>query len=141
LISICSNAPCVWKFVLEVRSARSGRLRHLAAQLLESVADACVEDPVADLEDEAADDRLVDLAGQLDRLAGLALDLGADRGDDRGVELDRAWRFIGTSLLWFFFGLVGLIAGILVFPLIALLVRDNKRRQVLARKIIGHAFG
>ena len=56
-------------------------------------------------------------------------------------HLDRARRFIGTALLWFLFGLTGLFAGILVFPLLTLFVRDTKKRQFIARKIIGLFFG
>jgi 1-acyl-sn-glycerol-3-phosphate acyltransferase len=55
--------------------------------------------------------------------------------------LDIAWRFVGTSLLWFFFGLIGLIISILVFPALYLLARDIDGRQVVARNLISGAFG
>jgi len=55
--------------------------------------------------------------------------------------LDLAWRFVGTSLLWFFFGLIGLIVSVFVFPLLYLLVRDADARQITARNLIAAAFG
>ena len=60
------------------------------SKFLQAIADARVEDHVADLQDDAAEDLVVDAAGQLDRLAGLPLDLLADLLDHRRVELDRA---------------------------------------------------
>jgi 1-acyl-sn-glycerol-3-phosphate acyltransferase len=50
------------------------------------------------------------------------------------------YRFIGTSLFWFFFGVIGLIYGFLVLPLVYLLVRQDERRQVIARNMIRGAF-
>ena len=50
------------------------------------------------------------------------------------------YRFIGTSLFWFFFGVIGLIYGFLVLPLVYLLVRREERRQVIARDMIRGAF-
>lgn len=55
--------------------------------------------------------------------------------------LDIAARFVGTSLLWFFFGLIGLIFSIFVFPVLYLLVRDTVPRQIAARKLIAAFFG
>jgi 1-acyl-sn-glycerol-3-phosphate acyltransferase len=55
--------------------------------------------------------------------------------------LDLAWRFVGTSLLWFFFGLIGLIVSIFVFPVLYLIVRDTAARQTIARNLIATAFG
>lgn len=54
--------------------------------------------------------------------------------------LNLAWRFVGTSLLWFFFGLIGLILSIFVFPLLYLFVRGPARRQIAARNLIARAF-
>lgn len=54
---------------------------------------------------------------------------------------DLAWRFVGTSLLWFFFGLIGLFLSVFVFPILYLFVRDKNARQVAARKLIAAAFG
>src|SRR4029077_5488873 len=59
-------------------------------KFLQETADARVEDHVADLEDDAAEDLPVDLTGKLDLLAGLPLDLLADLLDHSAVELDRA---------------------------------------------------
>lgn len=50
------------------------------------------------------------------------------------------YRFIGTSLFWFFFGVIGLIYGFLALPLVYLLVRQDERRQVIARNMIRGAF-
>jgi len=54
--------------------------------------------------------------------------------------LSLVWRFVGSSLLWFFFGLIGLLLSVFVFPLLYLLVRAPLRRQVVARKIIAATF-
>lgn len=54
--------------------------------------------------------------------------------------LNLVWRFIGTSLLWFFFGSIGLILSIFVFPLLYLFVRDPAARQIAARNLIARAF-
>lgn len=50
------------------------------------------------------------------------------------------YRFIGTSLFWFFFGVIGLICGFLLLPLVYLFVRRPDRRQVIARDMIRGAF-
>jgi len=55
--------------------------------------------------------------------------------------MDLALRFVGTSLLWFSFGFVGLIISVLVFPLLYLFVRGPGARQIAARKIIAWGFG
>ncbi len=55
--------------------------------------------------------------------------------------LDRLWRFVGTALLWFFFGFIGLIVSVFVFPFLYLFVTDSRSRQVRARNLIARAFG
>ena len=50
------------------------------------------------------------------------------------------YRFIGTSLFWFFFGVIGLIYGFLLLPLVYLFVRRPGKRQVIARNMIRGAF-
>jgi 1-acyl-sn-glycerol-3-phosphate acyltransferase len=55
-------------------------------------------------------------------------------------SLNYAWRFVGTSLLWFFFGAIGVLLSVFVFPLLFLFVRSPDRRQVIARKIIAATF-
>ena len=55
--------------------------------------------------------------------------------------VDLALRFFGTSLLWFFFGSIGLVLSIFVFPILYLFVRQPKTRQVVARKLIAGTFG
>src|SRR4051794_35858504 len=60
------------------------------SKFLQATADARVEDHVADLQDDAAEDLAVDATGEIDLLAGLTLDLRPDLLDNRRVELDRA---------------------------------------------------
>lgn len=55
--------------------------------------------------------------------------------------IDRGWRFIGTSLLWFFFGLVGLVVSFLVLPIVCVFVKNPARHRRLTRSIIGQSFG
>src|SRR3954469_1501708 len=62
--------------------------RHLAAQLVDSVADRRVEHGVADAEHDAADDVGVDVGVELDLLARLLTDPLADPLDDVVLELD-----------------------------------------------------
>ena len=50
------------------------------------------------------------------------------------------YRFIGTSLFWFFFGVIGLIYGFLLLPLVYVFARQRDRRQVIARNMIRGAF-
>jgi 1-acyl-sn-glycerol-3-phosphate acyltransferase len=50
------------------------------------------------------------------------------------------YRFIGTTLFWIFFGLIGLVIGFVVLPLTYLFVRKPEARQAAARRIIGAAF-
>lgn len=54
--------------------------------------------------------------------------------------LNRTWRLFGTALSFTAFGIGGLVFGTLVFPLFYVFVRDKTRRQVLARKLVGHSF-
>ena len=49
-------------------------------------------------------------------------------------------RFVGTALLWFFFGLFGLILSVLVFPILYLINRTDTGRQHAARRLIARAF-
>lgn len=55
-------------------------------------------------------------------------------------ELGRIWRFFGTMLSFFLFGLGGLVMGIVVFPLIFGFVRDPDTRQRVARRLVSNAF-
>jgi 1-acyl-sn-glycerol-3-phosphate acyltransferase len=50
------------------------------------------------------------------------------------------YRFIGTTLFWIFFGLVGLVFGFVVLPLVHLFVRNPARRQRIARNLLRGAF-
>ena len=56
-------------------------------------------------------------------------------------QLNRAWRLFGTALSFSVFGLAGLIIGLLLFPIMFVVLRDTRARQVAARKLIGAAFG
>src|SRR5919204_6621759 len=60
------------------------------SQFLEPVTDARVQDHVAHLQHQPTEDVRVDAALELDRVAGLLLDLPADPLRDLGIELDRA---------------------------------------------------
>ena len=54
--------------------------------------------------------------------------------------IEFAWRFVGTALLWFFFGLIGLILSVFVFPILYLTNREDSGRQYAARRLIAQAF-
>ena len=56
-------------------------------------------------------------------------------------HLDLLRRFIGTSLLWFFFGAIGLVMTVLVFPFLYVFVWKPSLRQRAARWIIATTFG
>src|SRR4051794_22963532 len=60
------------------------------SKFLQATADAGVQNHVADLQDDAAEDLVVDPARELDLLAGLAFDLFADPLHNRFVEVDGA---------------------------------------------------
>jgi 1-acyl-sn-glycerol-3-phosphate acyltransferase len=55
-------------------------------------------------------------------------------------QLNRAYRFVGQSIFWVSFGLIGVVVGFLVLPLAKLLIRDPKSREVAARNIIAACF-
>jgi 1-acyl-sn-glycerol-3-phosphate acyltransferase len=54
--------------------------------------------------------------------------------------IEFAKRFVGTALLWFFFGLFGLILSVFVFPLLYLTNQKANGRQHAARRLITQAF-
>lgn len=54
--------------------------------------------------------------------------------------IEFAWRFVGTALLWFFFGLIGLILSVFVFPILYLTNQEDNGRQYAARRLIAQAF-
>ncbi|WP_191621317.1 lysophospholipid acyltransferase family protein [Marinihelvus fidelis] len=54
--------------------------------------------------------------------------------------LDRAVRFAWTAMSFTLFGLGGLAVGIVVFPLLALVVRDKDRRERMTRGIVSQLF-
>src|SRR5882672_11062454 len=66
------------------------RLGDALSKFLQATADARVEHHVADLQDDATEDLAVNTACQLNRLAGLPLDLLADFGHHGRVQLYRA---------------------------------------------------
>ncbi len=56
------------------------------------------------------------------------------------AQIGRFWRLIGTGLSFLLFGVGGLVLGLVVFPLLNLLVRDDHDRRRIARNTIGNAF-
>jgi 1-acyl-sn-glycerol-3-phosphate acyltransferase len=55
-------------------------------------------------------------------------------------QLERCWRVVAVAIGFICFGVGGLTFGIVVFPLINLLVRDDLRRAHIAKGVIHHAF-
>jgi 1-acyl-sn-glycerol-3-phosphate acyltransferase len=55
-------------------------------------------------------------------------------------RINTCWRVAATGISFFTFGTVGLLLGILVFPLLTLLMRNKERRIVVARDIIRLSF-
>ena len=55
-------------------------------------------------------------------------------------HLNRAYRFVGQSIFWIAFGLIGVVVGFLVLPLAKRLIRDPKSREITARNIIAACF-
>ena len=55
-------------------------------------------------------------------------------------HLQYIYRFVGTALFWFFFGLIGLLIGFVVLPLLYLFVRRPGKRKVATRKLLSAAF-
>ena len=51
-----------------------------------------------------------------------------------------AYRFVGTTMFWIFFGLIGLTYGFIILPLVYLFIRRPQRRQRIARELIRTAF-
>jgi 1-acyl-sn-glycerol-3-phosphate acyltransferase len=54
--------------------------------------------------------------------------------------IEFASRFVGSALIWFLFGLIGLILSVFVFPILYLTNKNDSARQYAARKLIAHAF-
>ena len=48
----------------------------------------------------------------------------------------RLWRMSATGLCFTVFGLGGVIGRVLIFPLLRIVVRDERRRVLLARRLI-----
>jgi 1-acyl-sn-glycerol-3-phosphate acyltransferase len=55
-------------------------------------------------------------------------------------RINYAWRVVATALSFLSFGLGGVLLRLLVFPVLALAVRDPERRSRTARAIIHHNF-
>lgn len=55
-------------------------------------------------------------------------------------RLNFLWRFIGTGIGFFLFGLGGLVIGIVIFPLIFIFIRNRETRQTVARQLVSNAF-
>jgi 1-acyl-sn-glycerol-3-phosphate acyltransferase len=56
----------------------------------------------------------------------------------KSIEL--ASRFLASALLWFFFGLIGLILSVFVFPILYLTIQKDNGRQHAARRLVALAF-
>jgi len=56
-------------------------------------------------------------------------------------RLNFAWRLFATGFSFAVFGLGGLILGLFLFPLLFVVVRDDRNRQAVARSLISKAFG
>ena len=54
--------------------------------------------------------------------------------------VDFAWRWIGTALSFFVFGIGSFLLGIIIMPLLIFLVRDEKRRVRWSRLLVGNAM-
>jgi 1-acyl-sn-glycerol-3-phosphate acyltransferase len=52
-------------------------------------------------------------------------------------QLNFVLRWIGTALSFGFFGIGGLLQGVLIHPLIWLVVRNPRRRRHLSRRVVG----
>src|ERR1700752_301297 len=66
---------------------------------------------------------------------------GSGAGSDMLRRLNHAWRVVGTGLSFASFGLGGVVLWLVVFPALALFVRDPARRGRLARAVIRSTFG
>jgi 1-acyl-sn-glycerol-3-phosphate acyltransferase len=55
--------------------------------------------------------------------------------------LDYVWRLFGTAFSFAVFGIAGLIAGLFLFPLLFIILRNSRKRKIVARRFIGKAFG
>lgn len=55
------------------------------------------------------------------------------------ARINHAWRVLGTGISFAVFGIGGLLLGGLLFPLL-LLVRDPRRRQCTARRLVQFSF-
>src|SRR5438477_12047677 len=84
---------------MPIRFLLRGCARDLSSKSFEAPVDGCIEDSVSHAEDESADDVGVDLAGQLDGLAGSLLDASADRAHHFLVQLDGGRYLDGEQLL------------------------------------------
>lgn len=60
--------------------------------------------------------------------------------DGIGGRLDQAWRVIATGFSFLAFGVGGLLFGTLLVPFLLLAVRDARRRQQLARRLVQRLF-
>jgi 1-acyl-sn-glycerol-3-phosphate acyltransferase len=54
--------------------------------------------------------------------------------------LDRSWRLVATAVLFTVFGVGGVVAGVTVFPIIALLSREDEARTRRARGLVRRSF-
>lgn len=56
-------------------------------------------------------------------------------------QINRAYRFVGQTVFWIMFGVIGLIVGFLVMPILLLTAGSPAARQAAARQVISACFG
>lgn len=56
------------------------------------------------------------------------------------AKIDHCWRWFGTALSFFVFGLGGVLLPVFVVPVLYLLPGDRLRREQRAQKVIHHSF-
>src|SRR6185369_5130014 len=63
-------------------------------------------------------------------------------GQLRGLTsaIDRHWRAARTGLAFAAFGLGALVIAFVAFPLVRIVVRDNRRRQLHGQRVVHLAF-
>ena len=55
-------------------------------------------------------------------------------------QVNHLWRLFGTCLSFSVFGIVGVLLGLVILPLVFLVVRNPLKRKKIARSTIGFAF-
>lgn len=53
---------------------------------------------------------------------------------------NRAWRLLGTAFSFATFGVGGVVAGLLLFPLLFLVIQNPEKRKRIVRRVVGYGF-